>query len=114
MRRKGWVEPCGCAAGGVKLGLGCDLHGHGFLKSQGRELALRAELQPPLDVLRSATSVNAGIVQMEGRLGTIAPGALADLIAVDGAPEKGLAMFTRAEEAVALVMKGGRVVRSRV
>ena len=103
-----------CAAAGVKLGLGCDLHGHEFVKTQGRELMLRGEVQSAIDVLRSATSINAEIVQAKGKLGVIAPDALADMIVVDGDPLKDLSVFVHSSETVALVMKGGRIVRSRL
>jgi imidazolonepropionase-like amidohydrolase len=103
-----------CAAAGVKLGLGCDLHGDAFLQTQGRELALRGQVQAPIEVLRSATSVNAEIVQMAGRLGTIAPGALADIILVAGEPLRDLEVFTHSARTVKLVMKDGRVARDRL
>ncbi|WP_419909846.1 amidohydrolase family protein [Hoeflea sp.] len=103
-----------CAAAGVKLGLGCDLHGHEFVKTQGRELFLRGKIQPAIDVLRSATSINAEIVQAEGKLGVVAPEAFADLIVVDGDPLTDLSVFINSSETVALVMKGGRIVRSRL
>lgn len=103
-----------CAAAGVKLGLGCDLHGHEFVKTQGRELMLRGRVQPAIDVLRSATSINAEIVQAKGQLGIIAPDALADMIVMDGDPLADLSLFVHSSETVALVMKGGRIVRSRL
>jgi imidazolonepropionase-like amidohydrolase len=103
-----------CARAGVKLGLGCDLHGHEAVATQGRELALRGEVQPAIDVLRSATSINAEILQMKGRLGVIASGALADIILVDGDPLKDLSVFTHSARTVAMVMKGGRVARNRL
>jgi len=101
-----------CAAAGVKMGLGCDLHGHEFTPRQGRELLLRGQVQSAIDVLRSATSINAEIVQMKGELGVVKPGALADIIVVDGDPLTDLSLFERAEENIAMVMKGGRIVRS--
>jgi imidazolonepropionase-like amidohydrolase len=102
-----------CVAAGVKLGLGCDLHGDAFLQTQGRELALRGEIQPPIEVLRSATSINAEIVQRKGQLGTIAPGALADIILVDGDPLRDLSVFTHSVRTVPLVIKDGKIVRDR-
>ncbi|MEO0999817.1 MAG: amidohydrolase family protein, partial [Pseudomonadota bacterium] len=103
-----------CAAAGVKLGLGCDLHGDEFLQTQGREIALRAAIQPAVEVLKSATSVNAEIVQQAGELGMIAPGALADLILIDGDPLADPAILTHSAKTVALVMLGGRVRRRRM
>ena len=79
-----------------------------------RELFLRGQVQPAIDVLRSATSVNAEIVQAEGELGVIAPGAFADIIVVDGNPLEDLSVFINAAESVALVMKAGDIVRSRI
>lgn len=103
-----------CAAAGVKMGLGCDLHGDAFLQTQGRELMLRGQVQRPVDVLRSATSVNAEIVQMQGRLGVIAPGALADMILVAGDPLRDLSVFEHSARTVRMVMLGGRVARDRL
>lgn len=103
-----------CAAAGVKLGLGCDLHGHEFVRTQGRELMLRGEVQPAIEVLRSATAINAEIVQRPGELGAIREGALADILLVDGDPMADLSVFVHSAETVAMVMKGGRIVRSRI
>jgi imidazolonepropionase-like amidohydrolase len=61
----------------------------------------------PLAALRSATTVNARIFHLEDRLGRIAPGFLADLVAVEGDPTRDV----RALRRVRLVMKGG--VRAR-
>jgi imidazolonepropionase-like amidohydrolase len=103
-----------CAAAGVKLGLGCDLHGDAFLQTQGRELMLRGQVQKPFDVLRSATSVNAEIVQRKGELGQVTPGALADLILVEGRPETDLSVFEHSARTVRLVLRDGQVVRDRL
>jgi imidazolonepropionase-like amidohydrolase len=70
---------------GVKIGYGTDLHGEG-LAIQLEEFALRARVQDPLDVIRSATLVGAEIVGEEGQAGVVREGARADLIAVDGDP----------------------------
>ena len=103
-----------CAAAGVKLGLGCDLHGDAFLQTQGRELMLRGQVQRPFEVLRSATSVNAEIVQRKGELGQVTPGALADLIVVEGTPETDLSVFEHSARTVRLVLKDGRIARDRM
>lgn len=100
-----------CTRAGVKLGLGADLLGHEFHKLQGGELALRGEVNKPIDVLRSATSVNAELLQMQGQLGCIQPGAYADLLALNGDPLKDLSLF-REQINLPLVMKGGVCVRN--
>ncbi len=59
--------------------------------------------------LRAATSVNAKLLQMEHRIGTIRPGLWADLIAVDGDPTRDITRARR--EHVRFVMKHGVVYR---
>jgi len=73
------------ARGGVRIAYGSDLLG-GMHRHQSREFRLRAEVQSPIDVLRSATSVAAELVDMTGEIGTLAPGAHADLLVLDGDP----------------------------
>jgi imidazolonepropionase-like amidohydrolase len=91
---------------GVKMGLGTDLLGamHRF---QSRELSLRTEVLSPFEVLRSATAVNAEILQRTGQLGTVAPGALADLLVVDGDPLADIGVLERHDTGIKAIMKGG-------
>jgi len=77
---------------GVKMGFGTDLLGDQHTR-QGTEFTLRAQVLPPADILRAATSVNAEILQMQGRLGVIKPGALADLLLVAGDPLKDISLL---------------------
>jgi imidazolonepropionase-like amidohydrolase len=73
-----------------------------------RELVLMVDYgMTPLAALRAATSVNARILRMEDRVGRIAPGLLADLLAVRGDPLRDISDIGNA----VLVMKGGEVVR---
>ena len=44
----------------------------------------------PVDALRSATSINARVLGVESRVGQIAPGLIADLVAVKGNPLKNI------------------------
>jgi imidazolonepropionase-like amidohydrolase len=60
----------------------------------------------PLDALRSATSVNARIFHLSDR-GRIAPGLLADLVAVEGDPTRNISALRR----IRLVFKGGHRMR---
>ena len=74
-----------------------------------RELELMAEYgMPTLDVLKAATSGNAIYFEIEDRVGRIAEGLLADIIAVDGDPTRDISALRN----VRFVMKGGQVYRS--
>ena len=94
----------------MKLGLGTDLFGPEYHPMQSREIELRCEVQAPIDVLRSATSVNAEIIQRSGELGTIALGARADLIALNDNPLKDPGIFSK-PGSMPLIVKGGEFVR---
>jgi imidazolonepropionase-like amidohydrolase len=99
------------ARAGVKLGMGSDLFGEEFHALQGGELRLRGEISAPIDVLRSATSIGAEILQQSGELGCIRPGALADVLVLRGNPFADLGLFEDAERNIPMIMKGGNVVR---
>jgi imidazolonepropionase-like amidohydrolase len=94
---------------GVPIGFGTDLLGetHPF---QAHELVIRARAMAPIDVLRSATVVNAALLERAGELGVVAPGALADLLVVDGNPLADLTLLDGQGERLALVMRGGEIV----
>ena len=70
---------------GVKMGFGTDLLGEQHTR-QGTEFSIRREVLTPFDILHAATAVNAEILQMNGKLGVVQAGALADLLLVDGDP----------------------------
>ncbi|MEQ1719258.1 MAG: amidohydrolase family protein [Hyphomicrobium sp.] len=66
---------------------------------------------PVIDVLRSATTVGAEVVDMVGEIGTVKVGAFADLIAVDGNPLKDIAVLAGQGEMIPFVMKGGVIIK---
>jgi len=100
-----------CTRAGVKLGLGSDLLGQEFHRLQGGELALRAEFSQPIDVLRSATSVNAELLQMSGQLGCVQPNAYADLLVTKGNPLTDPGLFRDSVTNLLVIMKGGVCIR---
>jgi imidazolonepropionase-like amidohydrolase len=102
-----------CRAAGVKLGLGTDLLGHAFHPLQAGELELRGRVENPIDVLRSATSVNAELLQKSGELGQITAGACADLLVLNKNPLRNLAVF-RDPANIPVIMKGGAFVRNAI
>jgi imidazolonepropionase-like amidohydrolase len=90
---------------GVRVGFGTDLLGETH-PAQSRELLLRAEVQSPLEVLRSVTLVNADLLGRTGELGVIAPGGTADLLLVDGNPLEDLTVLTRPEGPQTVIRNG--------
>ena len=61
----------------------------------------------PMEAILSGTSVAAESLGLGSRIGKVAPGFEADLVAVEGNPLDDITAVRR----VAFVMKGGRVVR---
>jgi len=95
---------------GARIGFGTDLLGPA-MDMQLQEFRLRREVCSPLEILRSVTSVNAELLQQKGLLGTVAPGAHADLIAIDGNPLADIALLEQPER-YTLIMKAGRLIKS--
>jgi imidazolonepropionase-like amidohydrolase len=91
---------------GVKIGYGTDLLGP-MHKHQAREFVIRAEVMAPFEVIRSATIINAELLNRSGELGVIAPGARADLIAVDGDPLRDIGLLDGQGEHISVIMKDG-------
>lgn len=94
-------------AAGVTIASGSDVgvftHGDNV-----RELELMAAYgMPALDVLRSATSIDARVLHMQNQIGRIEPNFLADVLVVRGDPSHSISALRD----VALVMKDGRIVR---
>ncbi|MDH5316332.1 MAG: amidohydrolase family protein, partial [Gemmatimonadota bacterium] len=75
----------------------------------GEDLACRVNQsgESPMHAVMSATSVNARAMGLGDRVGTLAPGFEADLVAVAGDPGRDVAALAQ----VRFVMKGGRVYR---
>jgi len=91
---------------GVKIGSGTDLLGP-MHRYQSREFVIRAEAMAPFDIIRSATTVNAELLNRSGDLGVVAPGARADLIAIDGDPLADLSLLDGQGEHLTHIMKDG-------
>jgi imidazolonepropionase-like amidohydrolase len=91
---------------GVEIGFGTDLLGQ-LHEEQSRELLIRQEVEKPVEILRSATLVNARVLQQEGTLGEVVPGAAADLLVVDGDPLQNLDLLQHQGRHLPAIMKGG-------
>ena len=77
------------------------------------ELELKGQVMKPMEVLLSATRVNAEIFRMEDQIGSVEPGKLADLIAVKGNPLQDLRVFQN-QDNLHLIMKGGHAYKRTV
>jgi imidazolonepropionase-like amidohydrolase len=93
---------------GVKIALGTDsgVCRHGI---NAREMGLLVNAgMSPIAALKSATSVNAELLGLAGKIGTLEAGKRADVIALPGNPLEDI----RLTEKVVFVMKSGKVVRN--
>ena len=94
---------------GLKLLMGTDA-GAGAHGRSAEEIIYRVQVagQAARDALRDTTSLNAQSLNLGDRIGSIAPGYEADLVAVDGDPLKDITALRR----VVFVMKGGKVYKN--
>ncbi|MDO4723679.1 MAG: amidohydrolase family protein [Comamonadaceae bacterium] len=99
------------AKAGVKMGLGSDLLGetHGM---QADELRLRAELLGNGPVLQQATLIGAEILGQKGVLGEVKPGAIADLLLVDGNPLEDMDCLLHQGHSIRVIVKDGQICKN--
>lgn len=95
---------------GVKIGFGSDLLGDTHSR-QSEEFLIRAAVQTPQQVLASATTIAAQVLQMEGQLGVVREGAIADLLVVEGNPLDSVECLARPVQSLKLILKDGQVVK---
>ena len=95
---------------GVTMAFGTDLLGETHVR-QSEEFAIRSRVLPAAEIFASATTVAARLIGMEGRLGLVAPGAVADLLVVQGAPLEDVAILADHQRSILMVMKGGAIHR---
>ena len=94
---------------GVKIAFGTDVGGFPWTEPIAQEFPRMVEFgMTPMQAIQAATSRAAELLGREGEIGVIAPGAYADLAAVEGDPLKDIAVL----KSVSFVMKDGKVVRS--
>ena len=102
-----------CKEAGVKVAYGSDLLG-ALIEDQSREFSIRCEVQPPIEVIRAATTIAAEVIRRPGRLGTVAADAWADLIVVDDDPLQDITLLEGQGRHLAAIMKGGHFYKNRL
>lgn len=100
-------------AGGVALVYGTDLLGDMHTR-QLSEFTIRAEVQAPAEILRSATTTAARLLNMDGLIGTITPGAHADLLVVDKNPLEDIRVLAELDQQLRLICKSGVIVDNQI
>lgn len=95
-------------AAGVKMAFGTDAGGFPWDQPEAQEFKRMVDFgMSPMDAILSATEKAAQLLGVEGQMGVIAPGAYADIIAVQGDPLKDITELER----VHFVMKDGKVFK---
>ena len=91
---------------GVKIAFGTDMGGISWTQPIADEFGYMVKFgMPPMEAIKAATSRAADLLDMQGELGAIAPGAYADVIAVQGNPLANIDALKK----VSFVMKDGHV-----
>ena len=101
------------AQAGVKMGFGSDLLG-ASQRLQSDEFRLRASVLGNLEAIRAATTYGAEILMAPERYGTIAPGAVADLLVLDGNPLEDIHVLLGQGEHMLAIMKDGKFYKSLI
>ncbi len=90
-------------------------------KRQGAQLAKMTRWYSPIEILTTATSVNAEVLAMSGprspypgKLGVIEEGAYADILLVNGNPLTNIQLLSDPEKSLAVVMKDGVFYKNTV
>jgi imidazolonepropionase-like amidohydrolase len=96
---------------GVKIVFGTDIGGIPWSEPIAQEFPHMVDLgMPPMDAIKSATSRAAEMLDMQGQIGVISPGAWADIVAVNGDPLADIKVLQN----VQFVMKDGKVFKNEV
>ena len=92
---------------GVKIAFGTDA-GVFYHGDNGKEFTYMVEAgMPAMEAIKAATVTNAGILGMSDKIGAIAPGLLADIVATDEDPLKNI----KTMEKISFVMKEGVIYK---
>lgn len=111
VRRGGLASLATMREAGLRMAYGSDLLGP-MHEHQSGEFAIRAQVLPPIEVLRSATTYAAELLRMDGKAGIVEAGAYADLLVVDGDPLTDWSLLERQGARIPAIMQAGRFVKN--
>lgn len=95
---------------GLKIAFGTDMGGIPWTEPIAQEFDYMVRFgMPPMDAIKAATSTAADLLDMKGEIGVIAPGAYADIVAVQGDPLANVSVLKN----VSFVMKDGKVFKQQ-
>ena len=93
---------------GVKIVFGTDMGGIPWTEPIAQEFPRMVDFgMSPMDAIKSATSRAAEMLDVSGKIGVVAPGAFADIVAVPGDPLHDITQLGK----VQFVMKDGKVFK---
>ena len=98
---------------GVKIGYGTDLLGE-LQVYQSKEFLIRQNIMPKEEILKSATLVNAEIVNQKDKIGIIKEGAFADILLVEGNPLEDFEVLQNQGEKLLVIMKNGKFYKNTI
>jgi imidazolonepropionase-like amidohydrolase len=104
----------------IKTAWGADiLFDAGAASRHGADLAAMIRWYTPAEVLKMATGDNGELMALSGvmnpypgKLGVVKPGALADLLLVDGDPTADLKLVENPEKSFVVIMKDGKIYKN--
>jgi imidazolonepropionase-like amidohydrolase len=95
---------------GLKIVFGTDLLGE-LQSQQSREFEIRKDVQSAESIIRSATTVAAELIGMAGEVGVLVPGAVADLLIIDGNPLDDVGVLANPSKNLRAVIANGTIHR---
>ena len=96
---------------GVKIAFGTDVGGFDWNDPIAQEFAYEVKFgMTPMQAIQTATSKAAELLDQQGKIGVIAPGAFADIVGVIGDPLKDVNVL----KSVGFIMKDGQVFKSEL
>jgi imidazolonepropionase-like amidohydrolase len=94
---------------GLVIGSGSDMVGPAQ-PFKANELELKSRVMGPMGAILSATKVNAEILKIDDRVGTIETGKAADILVLDENPLENIAIFQN-RDAIRVIMQDGNFIK---